>query len=104
MSLSTDTKVKFVKSDTDKVRWRFLPLSVIRDVAFVLDFGAKKYGEDNWKRCDDWDRYYDALMRHIDDWRSGTTEDPDTGKHPLIHAICCLIFLAWKETRSNDEK
>ena len=43
-------------------------------------------------------------MRHIDDWRSGTTEDPDTGKHPLIHAICCLIFLAWKETRSNDEK
>jgi hypothetical protein len=24
----------FVKSDKDKVRWRFLPLSVIRDVAF----------------------------------------------------------------------
>jgi len=104
MSLSTDTKVKFVKSDKDKIRWRFLPLSVIRDVASVLDFGASKYGGDNWKNCDDWDRYYDALMRHIDDWRSGTTEDPDTGKHPLIHAICCLIFLAWKETRSNGEK
>jgi hypothetical protein len=99
MSLSDD--VKFTKSDADKVRWRFLPLSVIRDVASVLDFGATKYGDDNWKRCDDWNRYYDALMRHIYEWRSGVQQDEDTGKHPLIHAICCLIFLAWKETNNE---
>lgn len=91
---------EFLKFDLGKRRWRLLPLDIVNDVVDVLDLGAIKYGIDNWKKCEDWDRYFDALMRHIIAWRQGEKLDTETNKHHLAHAICCAIFLMWKD--KND--
>ena len=53
-------------------------------------------GIDNWQRVPSArTRYYDAAMRHIDDWWNGSEVDEESNLPHLAHAICCLLFLLW---------
>lgn len=94
------------KFDAGKLRFSLLPLRPLRKVLEVLEYGAKKYAPNNWKHVEGaHDRYYDAAMRHLTDWREAHEEgasvaDAETGVSHLAHAICCLLFLMWFE----DEK
>ncbi len=89
--------LKGIKYDTGKLQWRLLPLEVLRDVVLVLMYGAKKYSPDNWKQVKPKERYFDGCLRHLDAWQAGERKDPETGRNPLAHAICCLIFLLWHD-------
>ena len=73
-----------------------LPKGALSAVIRVLEFGATKYQENNWKHVPDAKtRYYDAMQRHIDAWWNGEQKDPETGEHHLAHATCCAMFLMW---------
>ncbi len=85
-----------IKHDAGKRRWSLVPYGVMNDVIDVLEYGSKKYSDNNWQRVDDSrTRYYDAAMRHLHTWWEGEVEDPETSKSHLAHAICCLMFLHW---------
>lgn len=85
-----------MKFDNGKLRWSLVPSGVMNEVIGVLEYGAVKYREENWKHVDNAQiRYYDAAMRHIDSWWHGQKIDPETMRHHLAHAICCLMFLMW---------
>jgi hypothetical protein len=86
-------KPAFAKDDSLKTRVGLIPAGTLLDVARVLEYGAQKYGADNWRKCDDWDRYYHAALRHLLAWRMGEPFDDDTRQNHLTHAICCLAFL-----------
>src|SRR3990172_8045541 len=60
---------------------------------------AGKYGPENWKDCDDWNRYYAALLRHMFAWKRGEKFDKDSGFSHLAHAGANLMFLLWDESR-----
>ncbi len=82
------------KDDTSKLRWSLLPKGTISQVLEILEFGAQKYEPDNWQHVPNAkQRYYDALMRHVDAWWKGEKNDPESGKHHLAHAGCCVLFL-----------
>jgi hypothetical protein len=85
------------KDDQDKPMWNLLPLGPIREIVQVLTFGAKKYDADNnWQKVENpTERYFAAMMRHIDAWRAGEHWDPESGLPTLAHAGCCLVFLLW---------
>lgn len=84
------------KFDQDKDRWDLLPMDVVEDVVKVMTFGARKYGPNNWQQVENGrERYYAALLRHINAWRRGEAVDPETGLPHLAHAACCLGFLQW---------
>ncbi len=89
---------KGVKHDNGKLRWGLLPIEPIQEVIKVLMAGSKKYSDHNWKKIEDIpNRYYDATMRHITAWKLGEKKDKETGLSHLAHAICCLLFILWKE-------
>ncbi len=89
------------KLDTDKLRWSLLPSGTIAQVIHVLEYGAKKYSVGNWVGVPDGNtRYYDAAMRHLDAWRGGEINDPESGLPHLAHAACCLLFLLWFDGKS----
>ena len=91
------------KYDEGKLRYSLLPPKVIEDVLTVLEIGAKKYDIDNWKYVPNFsERYYNAALRHIQAWYYGEGADKETGISHLSHAICCLMFLNWKENEKNE--
>lgn len=84
------------KHDKQKPRMSLLPKGALNAVIRVLEFGATKYQENNWKHVPDAKtRYYDAMQRHIEAWWHGEQKDTETGEHHLAHAICCGMFLWW---------
>lgn len=82
------------KFDGDKLEYGLTPPLALKAMVDVLTFGAQKYERDNWKRVPDSKRrYFDALQRHLWAWKEGEQLDPESGKHHLAHAMCCLSFL-----------
>ena len=82
------------KFDGGKLQYGLLPPLALKAVVDVLTFGAEKYEPDNWKHVPDAKRrYFDAAQRHLWAWKEGEQIDPESGKHHLAHALCCLTFL-----------
>ena len=82
------------KFDGGKIRYGLLPPLALKATADVLTFGAEKYEPGNWKHVpDSINRYFDAAQRHMWVWKEGEQIDPESGRHHLAHAICCLMFL-----------
>ena len=58
-----------------------------------MEFGAKKYGDENWKQgFDDNKRVLAAALRHIYQFLDGERVDPESGLNHLEHAITNLAF------------
>lgn len=83
----------FRKFDHNKPKLSLLPVKSKAEIAHVLDFGANKYGRDNWRKCEDKNRYIDAALRHIDSYLNGEVYDHESGRHTLAHAIASLMFI-----------
>lgn len=82
------------KFDGGKLRFSLIPPQPLSDVNRVLEFGAKKYGANNWQKVDNaQERYFNAAMRHLLAWQSGELLDDESGLPHLAHAQCCLMFM-----------
>jgi len=93
---------KFVKFDTDKIRYELLDPLLLQGISEVLTFGAKKYCDHNWLKCNSVMRYFGAIMRHLWAWARGEDLDPETGIHHLYHAGCCLMFMVGLTMRNKN--
>ncbi len=82
------------KDDAGKPRYDLLPARALRAVAEVLDYGAKKYAPDNWRKVKGWRwRYTRAGLGHLFSYASGERCDAESGLPHLAHAACCVLFL-----------
>ena len=89
-----DDKQFGMKYDGGKPEMTLLPPWALESVAKVLTFGAKKYAPDNWKYVENGEyRYKNAAERHINEFKKGNINDPESGLPHLAHAICCLMFI-----------
>lgn len=93
------------KFDGGKRQYGLVPPIAFAQFVDVLTVGAKKYEPDNWRRVPNAvDRYFDAAMRHMwDGWKAGEQLDPETQKHHLAHAMCCLAFIIDLEMEKGNE-
>lgn len=92
------------KDDNGKLQWSLLPADAIEEILKVLMFGAHKYEAHNWAKGMDWDRPYNALMRHMWAWWRGEDRDPESGLSHLAHAGCCILFLiAYQNRRTGND-
>lgn len=71
-------------------------LDILEEVVDVLEYGAKKYSPDNWRKVPDLqDRYFSAAMRHYMEYRLDfDSRDAESGSRHSAHLLCCLLFLA----------
>jgi hypothetical protein len=87
------------KYDSGKPDYALLEPVMLDELVKVMTYGAKKYEPHNWKKlADAEDRYYAALMRHLNAWRSGEARDPESGLYHLSHVLCNAAFLVWFAT------
>lgn len=69
-------------------------LSELCEVSDVVDYGARKYSSDNWKRLENGRRRYAAAAcRHIRSLMNGEIIDSESGLTHAAHAITNVLFL-----------
>ena len=89
------------KADAGKPRPLLVPVSLVRAVTAVREFGCRKYHDpENWKQVKP-ERYREAAFRHflryIDD-PAGV--DEESGLKHLAHLACNIAFLCEMEKQS----
>ena len=87
--------------DYKKLRTDLLPVSFLTQLAGVLGFGAKKYGDHNWKAGINYNRLYGATLRHLIAFWGGEDIDPESGLSHLAHAGCNIAFLTEFQAKKN---
>lgn len=99
---------EFKKNDTDKPKFDLLPMDLLSDVNKILEYGAAKYGIENWKRTDGFklSRCYNALLRHMIAFWNGEDTDKESGLSHIDHAMCNLLFLKYhlNNTPAADDR
>jgi hypothetical protein len=87
------------KYDDGKLRYDLMPPDELAKIVDILTFGCSKYGPNNWQNVENGkDRYYAALMRHLQAWRSGEIVDPESGRPHLSHVMCNAVFLSFLDS------
>ena len=90
------------KADAGKVRPTLVPVSVIRAIAKVREYGCKKYHDpENWKRVEA-HRYKDAAYRHWLAYLEGEESDGESGLPHLWHLACNIAFLIDMENNKEE--
>lgn len=92
-----------VKNDQGKNRYDLIPAEFMEALAWVLTFGAEKYGDRDWEKGMPYGRIFAAMMRHVWAWWRGENNDPESGKSHLWHAAACVCFLVTYEARQSGE-
>ena len=75
-----------------KSAFGLLPWSVLDRWAQHLGKGAKKYGDNNWRKGQPLDRYFEAAIRHLYNWLEG-----DRTEDHLAAALFNVGGLMWTE-------
>ena len=106
LSYST-SKSDGVKYDTGKplvgTLCRIFPNALL-EVGKCIEFGTHKYPEvDNWQRVDDaFNRYQDAMIRHLLKHNIGKEEDEETGLYHLSHMAWNALAILELYIRSKE--
>lgn len=83
-----------IKADAGKPKLRFVPWEIVNDIAYVREYGVKKYhAVDSWKEVEP-ERYVDALLRHTLAFAQDPAgDDEESGMPHLWHVACNVAFL-----------
>jgi Domain of unknown function (DUF5664) len=86
-----------------KLRWDLVDLDDLETMVRVLEYGAKKYTDHNWKKGGPSltkDEILNSLQRHVNAMRRGERLDPESGLPHIAHILCNAMFQAHFERQS----
>ena len=89
------------RNDTGKPKLHLLSYEALEEVAHVLEYGAEKYGDFNWRKGIKYTRNLNSALRHVFQFLSNAGQDPDTNRSHLAHAICNLMFVLEDDVQAD---
>lgn len=78
-----------------KPRWALVDFDALEDMVKVLEFGALKYDDNNWKKGLKTTEVCESLMRHLTAFLAGENNDSDSGLPHAGHIMCNAMFLSY---------
>ena len=96
---------QFVKHDANKPDYSLIPPEVLSAMAQQLTMGALKYKPNNWKQGT-LDRYYSAMMRHLDAIRMGEYMDEDNvpHSHAVLANAAFIYYLDYQKNKTEQRE
>lgn len=92
------------KDTKNKPRLDLVPTALLYGVAKAMEFGAQKYGRNDWRDGGSYGDYVAALLRHVLAFHDGEDHAPDSGVHHLAHAGACIaMLLDWQARGLGDD-
>lgn len=79
-------------------RFDCIPPVVLRLLAQCLGYGARTYGDENWKKIPQKDHLNHA-MNHINEWRAGDRSEPH-----LVNAMARITFALYQAVDACDQE
>lgn len=80
-----------------KPRWSLVDFDALEDMVKVLEFGATKYSDHNWKKGLKTTEIVESLLRHIFAYLRGEDIDPESKLPHIGHILCNAMFLAYTQ-------
>lgn len=89
-------EMEAIKYDDGKAKIGLIPAHAAFAMGRALGYGALKYDSYNYKNGMglDWDRYYNALLRHLFAWLGGEEFDTESGLRHTDHVLSCAAMLS----------
>lgn len=96
--------------NTGKPKWSLIDFNSLEGVTYVLEFGVKKYGLNNWKKGLKTIDCCESALRHIFKFINNEDLDSESGLHHVDHAITNLMMVKYMlnnkkefDNRKEDE-
>lgn len=87
-----------------KIQWSLVHFKSIEELPKVLEFGAKKYSRDNWKKGLDLNEILDSMQRHLSSLIDGQEFDEESKLHHIGHIMCNCMFYSYHKNKNEQEK
>ena len=84
-----------------KLKWSLVDFKSMEPMVQALEFGAKKYSPNNWKKGMQTEEIFDSLLRHIFALMDGEEKDKESGLSHVGHIQCNAMFLAYNLIKKN---
>ncbi len=83
-----------LRYNENKERWSLVDFEALKTMVKVLEFGAKKYDDHNWKKGLKTTEVAESLLRHLTAYLNGEDNDKETGLPHTGHILCNAMFLS----------
>lgn len=99
--LQEETETKTPKNDAGlrynegKERWSLVDFEALKPMVKVLEYGANKYDDHNWKKGLKTTEICESLLRHLTAYLNGEDKDNETGLNHTGHILCNAMFLSY---------
>jgi hypothetical protein len=85
-----------------KLRWSLVDWNSLEPMVKVLEFGATKYDDHNWKKGLKTTEVCESLMRHLTAYLAGEDIDPESKLSHIGHIQCNAMFLSYMDKYMPD--
>lgn len=85
---------KALRYNSGKPEYSLLAMDCLEPCVRVLEYGAKKYARNNWRKGMPQTEILDSLMRHVSALLRGEMVDEESGLSHIGHIQCNAMFLA----------
>ncbi len=88
--------------NSSKPKWSLVDYDSLLPLVEVLEYGAKKYSPDNWKKGLSYTETVESLLRHTYAFLNGEDKDKESGIEHVGHILCNAMFLSYMIKNRSD--
>lgn len=103
LKIESERALRFNKG---KPRPMLVPVEWLEALITVMEKGAQKYGDNNWKKGMPYSEVLNSLERHLIQFKKGENIDPDDGLSTMAKIAVNSLFLVYYQLKGigNDDR